>query len=75
MPTYFFLVVRRNKSKLTCAGLHALEPRVVELGVARISTIVEPSTAGSATAGFAGFLFEAALGTRGNVNHRSDRFC
>ena len=54
--------VRRNKSKLTCAGLHALEPCVVEFGVARISTVVGPSTAGSATAGFAGFLGDAALG-------------
>ena len=36
---------------------------MIEVCVAGISALVEPSTAASATTGFAGFLDRAALGT------------
>ena len=51
--------------KLTFTGLHALEPRVIKVGVARISAFLEPSAISSATAAlvFAGFLDSATLGT------------
>ena len=52
-----------SKYELTFACLYALEPRVIELGVAGISTFLEPSTAGSATTQLAGFLVSATLGT------------
>ena len=47
--------------ELTFAGIDALGPRVAELGVARASTVVGPSTARSATASFAGLLECGAL--------------
>ena len=59
--TYIYLITH----KLTFAGLDALGPRVIELGVARTSAVVEPSTARSATAGFAGLLGLTTLGTPG----------
>ena len=57
-----------SKYELTFACLYALEPRVIELGVAGISTFLEPSTAGSATAGLVGFLDGATL----TASHRAD---
>ena len=48
--------------ELTFAGLDALDPRVIKLGVASIPTVVEPSTCRSATAAFAGHLESATLG-------------
>ena len=58
---------RHQKSsilKLTAlAGLDALSPRVIKLRVARASAVVEPSSARSATAGFARLLECAALRT------------
>ena len=49
--------------ELTFAGLDALEPCVIKLRVAGISALFDPSTAGSATTAFAGFLDRAALRT------------
>ena len=49
--------------KLTFARLDALEPRVIEIGVAGIAAFVEPSTAASTAAGLAGFLEIATLAT------------
>ena len=49
--------------KLTFTGLRALEPRVVEVCVTRISAFVEPSPAASATTQLAGFLESATLET------------
>ena len=48
-------------SQLTFAGMKAFKPRVIEVGVAFISTLLEPSTATSATTEFAGSLDGAAL--------------
>ena len=53
---------------LTCAGLHALRPFVINFSVARSSTILEPSTTGSATTYSAGFLERAALWARHSVS-------
>ena len=47
----------------TLAGLDALDPCVIKLCLADISTVLEPSTAVSATAAFAGILKRAALRT------------
>ena len=46
---------------LTFASLDALNPAVLHVAVADTSTVVKPSTARSATTGFAGFLERAAL--------------
>ena len=48
--------------KLTFAGLDALDPSVLELGVAGSSAFLEPSTAAKTTAIFAGFLVQTTLG-------------
>ena len=42
--------------ELTFAGLQALEPRVINFCVAGAPTILVPSTTGSATTEFPGFL-------------------
>ena len=55
-------------SVLTFAGLNPLDPCMIEVSVAGISTVLEPSTAIGAATAFAGFLDTAALGTRG-PNH------
>ena len=52
--------------RLLFAGVVPLGPRVIKLGVPSASTLVEPSTARSATIGFAGLLELAALGTSSN---------
>ena len=57
-----------NSKKLTFAGLYPLDPCMIEVCVAGISAVLEPSTAISATTEFAGFLDAAALGARG-PNH------
>ena len=49
--------------ELTFAGLDALEPCVIKLRVAGISTVLEPTASASATRGFAGFV-GGTLGTR-----------
>ena len=53
---------------LTCASLDALRPCMLVLCVADISAVLEPSTATSATAEFAGFLGSTTFGA-GNFNH------
>ena len=66
------------------AGLDALDPCMIKGSVAGISTVLEPSTAISATTEFAGFLDAAALGTRvaaylaayrGHAGRRRGCFC
>ena len=47
----------------TFAGPNALNPCMIKVCVAGISTLVEPSTAASAATEFAGFLNSAAVGT------------
>ena len=47
--------------RLTCTGLHALEPCMLKVSVARTSAALEPRTAGSATTDLAGFLEGAAI--------------
>ena len=73
-----------DSKKLTFAGLNALNPCVIEVCVAGISAVLEPSTAASATTEFAGFLDAAALGTRvaaylaayrGHAGRRRGCFC
>ena len=53
-------------SSLTCAGLDALDPRVLGIGAASTAAMVEPSTVGSAATvdnsiHVAGFLHDTAL--------------
>ena len=51
----------------TFAGLYALKPRVLKLGVTGISTFFEPrATAGAATE-CAAFFADTALGARGSA--------
>ena len=52
-------------SVLTFAGQDALDPCVIKIWVADISTVLEPSTAASAATEFAGCLHIAALGACG----------
>ena len=64
----------RHGHERTCAGLDALGPCVIKLRVAGISALFDPSTAGSATTAFAGFLDCAALGTRTRISRDRVRF-
>ena len=52
-----------HSRELTFTGLNPLDPSMIEVCVTGISTVLEPSTAASATAAFTGFLDSAALGT------------
>ena len=47
----------------TLTSLDALSPCMIKLCVADISTVLEPTTAASATATFTGFLDNATLAT------------
>ena len=38
-----------TRHELTFAGLDAVEPRMIEFCIARVSTLVKPSTSGTAT--------------------------
>ena len=46
---------------LTFAGLESLKPPVINISIARTSTVLEPSTTRSATTDSAGFSERAAL--------------
>ena len=63
----------------TSAGQDTLKPRMIEVWVPAISTVLEPSTATSATTEFAGFLDIAALGAHRSphygCNRRRECFC
>ena len=52
------------------ASLHAFHPRVINVGVSAGTTVLEPSTTGSAAAEFAGFLDDNAFGTHGRDSRR-----
>ena len=52
--------------ELTFASLNALDPCMISICVASISTVLEPSTTASATAALTGFLDSTALGAYGN---------
>ena len=54
--------------ELTCAGLHAFKPTVINVSVAGTSTVPKPSTARSAATGSAGFFERAALWARHRVD-------
>ena len=56
--------VDQIRSHICFACLNALGPCMINRRVAGISTVLEPSTAASATTEFAGFLDTATLGTR-----------
>ena len=56
--------------ELTFAGLHALKPAVMSVSAAGPSTVLEPSTARSATTDSAGFRELTALWTRYRISHR-----
>ena len=55
--------INPTSSQLTSAGFNAVIPRVLKPGVADITTIIEPSTARSATTALSGFLDDTALRT------------
>ena len=55
------------------AGLDAIDPCMIKVGVANISTPLEPRTAASATTELAGLLKAAALGACRFA--RPERFC
>ena len=57
---------------LTFAGLHALDPAVVQFIIAGTSTILIPSTARSTTTGSPGFLERATIWT--HLICRDDHF-
>ena len=59
--------------ELTFAGLHAIRPPVINVSVAATSTVLKPSTAGSATTDSAGFLERTALWTRHLVDREGGR--
>ena len=46
---YLFLQLHVIDIELTCADLHAIGPRVIDIFAAKSSTVLEPSTARSAT--------------------------
>ena len=50
--------------ELTCAGLHAVKPPVINVSVAGTSAVLKPSTARSAATDSAGFLERATLWAR-----------
>ena len=68
-----FMHLTRHGHERTVAGLDALEPSVIKLRVARISTLLDPSAAGSATGAFAGSLVRATLRTCTRISR--DRVC
>ena len=57
-------------ARLTVTGLRALEPAVLDVSVISTSTVIEPSTARSATTGSAGFLERAALWAHARTRDR-----
>ena len=57
------MIENLDSHRPTFAGLNALGPRVMEVHIASISTVLEPSTAASATAVFPRPLDNAALAT------------
>ena len=62
-PTIFLAHSARRER--TFAGLEALKPSVIEVRVARISAVLGPRAAGSATTAYSGLLDGAALGACG----------
>ena len=67
-PVYSIGTAIMHITETTClefalAGSDALDPRMTKLCVTGISTLLEPSTAASATTEFARFLGNATLGT------------
>ena len=63
IPTRSHPTNKIKLSKVTFASVNALSPSMSELHVASISTLLEPSTAASATAAFARVLGSSAIGT------------
>ena len=61
---------------LTFAGIHAFKPPVVNISVAGSSTVLVPSTAGSAATDSAGFLELATRWARDHISNfrRGDRW-
>ena len=57
-------------ARLTVTGLRALKPTVLDVSVISTSTVIEPSTARSATTGSAGFLERAALWAHARTRDR-----
>ena len=61
--------------ELTLARQGSLMPRVIKVGVAFISALVEPSTIASTTIELAIFCADAALGTRDRSNNKQGDRC
>ena len=57
------------------AGLDALIPRVMKLGLARTSAVSEPRTTATATTSFPRFRDDAAFGTYGTDGRRCGCWC
>ena len=57
-------------AELTFAGLHAFRPLVINILAAKSSTVIEPSTARSATTQSTGFLEHSTLWTRYVISDR-----
>ena len=57
------------------AGLDALVPRVIKIGVASTSTVSEPRTTATAATTFPRFRDDAAFGANGTDARRHDYWC
>ena len=57
------------------ASLYAFDPRVLSVRVTAGATVFEPSTTGSATTEFAGFLDDSAFGTYGSDSRHRHCWC
>ena len=53
----------KSDDQLTSTRANALGPRVIELSVHCVSTVLEPTASASTAAGYARFLGSATLGT------------
>ena len=61
--------------RLCFAGLNALVPRVIKVGVASTSAVSEPRTAATATTQLPGFPDSGASGAHGTNGRRRDYWC
>ena len=61
--------------RLCFAGLDALEPRVIELGVTSTATVSEPRPTATATTPFARFLDGSTLGAHRACGRRRGCWC
>ena len=64
-----YTYLHASSLELTFAGLHALNPAVIGVSVARTPALLKPSTARSATTDSTGFLERVALWAHPRLNN------